>query len=119
MKKLLEILSFIVDCIFVLGGLFLIIVVVGVLQEVLYDSPSTGLGELFHSFFSLIIICVAVLAASTAASVIFAGVMSFFLIRTANKKFPDDEDKTKRIIIKCVAYGMLILTVIKVVNLFH
>lgn len=118
MKKFTEILSFIVTGIFVVGGLFLAICVVGICIDLFSFSPSTGLGELLSALFMPIIIAVIIAVGLFAVLASVVGLTSFLLIRTANKKFDGNENVAIRIIIKCIAYGLLIVTAIQFAKFF-
>ncbi len=118
MKKFTEILSFIVTAIFIIGGLFLAICAIGVVIELFSYSPSTELGELLSAIFIPLIIAGIIAVGLIAAIAAGSGILAFFLIRTANKKFDGDENKTKRIILKCIAYGLLIAALIPFAKFF-
>lgn len=118
MKKFTEILSFILTGIFVVGGLFLAIAVIGVIMDWLSYSPSTGLGELLSTIFLPFLIVGAVAVGLLAVSAITGGLTAFSLIKTADKKFQGDENKVKRIVLKCIAYGILIVIVIQFAKFF-
>lgn len=118
MKKLTEILSFILTTIFVVGGLFLAICAIGVVIELFSYSPSTGLGELLDLILMPIIIIGIAAVALLSVSAIGGGLLSFFILRTADKKFAGDENKTKRIILKCIAYAILIIIIIRFAKFF-
>ncbi len=110
MKKLNEILSFIITGIFIVGGLILAIVVVCAISSA--SSYSTGL-DFLDPFITLLIIIGAAIIGMLAVSAITSGIIALLLIRTADKKLQGDENKGKRILLKCIAYGILIITVIR------
>lgn len=118
MKKFTEILSFIITAIFIIGGLFLVICTVGAGIELLSYSPNSPFEELLNAVFMPIIIVGIIAVGLSAVFAAGSGLAAFFLIRTANKKFDGDENKTKRIILKCIAYGLLIVTLIIFIKFF-
>ncbi len=118
MKKFTEILSFIVTAIFIVGGLFLAIGAVGVLIELFSYSPSSSLEELLSVFLIPLIIAGIIIVGLIAAIAAGSGILAFFLIRTANKKFDGNDNKAIRIILKCIAYGLLIAALIPFAKFF-
>ncbi len=114
MKKLTEIFSFIITGIFIIGGLVLAIAVVCAIDSA--SSYSTGM-ELFDIFIIPLIIIGAAIVGMLAVSAIISGSVALLLIRTADKKLQGDENKGKRILLKCIAYGILIITVIQFAKL--
>ncbi len=118
MKKFTEILSFILTAIFVVGGLVLAIGAVGAVIELFSYSPSSGLEELLSVFLIPVIILGIIIVGLFAVGASLSGLTAFLLIRTADKKFDGNENIAIRIILKCIAYGLLILTVIQFAKFF-
>lgn len=118
MKKFTQILSFIVTAIFILGGLFLAICAVGAGIELFSYSPSSGLEELLSVFIIPLIIVGVIIVGLISLFSAGSGLTAFFLIRTANEKFDGNENKAIRFILKSVAYGLLIITVMLISKFF-
>ncbi|MCM1133399.1 MAG: hypothetical protein NC340_08005 [Ruminococcus flavefaciens] len=118
MKKFTEILSFIITGIFVIGGIFLALGAISAGIEMLSYSPSTGLGEVLNAIFMPFVFAGIIIIGLIAVSAIGSGLLAFFLIKTANEKFYGNDCKVERIILKCIAYGILAVNLIIFITFF-
>lgn len=118
MKKIGNILSYILIGILGVVGLITTIAIICIIVSLVSYSPSTGVEEILSSIFIPILIGVVIVVGSSIVSAIVGGITAIFLMMTADKELPGDENKVKRIALKCIAYGILIINVIRFAKFF-